>query len=170
MPSLTSAQIKNFVRRAFREVVDPGPDKSAVSRIWTHFESRCCYCDRQLNRAAKEGHIDHLISASKGGTNQVGNRVLSCPQCNEKEKLDRDWREFLNDKCPQSAVLAERVARIEAWRTANTGGNHPAVVGLVNEAARMAGEVNQLIDEKFVALRRLHRDRRNAASQDGVAR
>jgi hypothetical protein len=91
--------------------------------------------------------------------------VLSCSQCNEKEKLDRDWREFLKEKCPESAVFAQRIARIGAWQNANAGGKDPVAVELVNEASRMAGEVNQLIDEKFAVLRRLQKELRSAARE-----
>jgi hypothetical protein len=160
LPALTNAQIKNFVRRAFREVVDPSPDRRAVAKIWAYFESQCCYCNRLLDQAAKEGHIDHLISAANGGPNQIGNRVLSCASCNEKEKLDQDWREFLVQKCPDPAERAARVARIEAWLRANEVVQDSGINELVAAAARMAEEVNQLIDEKYGALRALRTARR----------
>lgn len=99
MPVLSTAQIKNYVRRSFKEMVDPSPDKIEIEKIWDFFESRCAYCNKELKQGNKEAHIDHLISASKGGGNNISNRVLSCANCNEKEKLDQDWEIFLNAKC-----------------------------------------------------------------------
>lgn len=158
MPALTSAQIKNFVRRSFRELVDPSPDKDAVTTIWDFFENRCAYCDRVLQRENKEGHIDHLVSASQAGANHISNRVLSCAQCNEKEKLDRDWRGFLRSKAPSDEDLESREARILRW-VQSAAAAHPLDPALIAEASAAAAEVNDLFDARYKALRQRARDR-----------
>lgn len=116
MPPVTTAFAKNVVRRAFMQIADPAPDARVQRSIWEHFESRCAYCGKAIAKALKQGHIDHLVSASLGGRNHLSNRVLSCATCNEVEKRDAPWEEFLRSKCPDEATLKRRRARIENWR------------------------------------------------------
>lgn len=157
MPALTSAQIKNFVRRSLRELVDPSPNKDAVTTIWAFFENRCAYCNCVLLRENKEGHIDHLVSASQAGANHISNRVLSCAKCNEKEKLDRDWREFLRSKAPADEDFRSREARILRW-VESAAAAHPLDPALIAEAFAAASEVNELFDSRYKALRQRARE------------
>lgn len=115
MPAPTPGYVKNMIRRCFREQVDKSPTKAQTDRIWRYFENSCAYCGAMLDRSKKEGHIDHLVSASQGGANNISNRVLSCANCNEKEKLDEDWMEFLARKVACTSTRKERVNRIEQW-------------------------------------------------------
>jgi hypothetical protein len=115
MPKVTTAYVKNVIRRSFREIIDPAPDKESVSKVWAFFNSMCAYCGTALDRLKKEGHIDHLISASQKGPNHLGNRVLSCATCNEKEKLDLPWESFLEKKLKDSALFKERKRKILEW-------------------------------------------------------
>ncbi len=126
MPAVTPSYVKNMIRRCFSEIVDPSPTKRGVEAIWRHFGGRCAYCNKALRREAKEGHIDHLVCASSGGANAVANRVLSCSTCNEKEKLDKPWEEFLKSKARSDAEFAERRQRILDWQTANPPGEGSA--------------------------------------------
>ncbi len=119
MPAPTPGYIKNMIRRSLREIVDPSPSKGDEERIWQFFNSECAYCGKPLNRAQKEGHIDHLVPSSLGGPNHVSNRVLSCATCNEAEKLDGVWEEFIVRKNPEPAILQGRVAKIHEWQQLN---------------------------------------------------
>src|SRR5437588_10980918 len=112
MPKVTTAYAKNIIRRSFRELVDPSPEGDQIERLWLHFASRCGYCGIELKPKLKEAHIDHLISAARGGANHLSNRVLSCAQCNEIEKRDLDWQAFLRGKCNDTIVFDERRRRI----------------------------------------------------------
>jgi hypothetical protein len=105
----TVAQAKNSMRRAVAEILDPSP--ASVDAVWEHFRHRCAYCGCELDREARQGHIDH---AEKDGGNHLGNLVLACGTCNGDEKRDQSWREFLPNKASGS-VLAEREARIIEW-------------------------------------------------------
>lgn len=144
-----------------RELVDPSPTRDEVTGIWDYFGHACAYCARTLDRVKKEGHIDHLVSAAQGGPNHISNRVLSCATCNEKEKLDRDWREFLRFKAPEVAVFSLREARITKWRQAMAA-VHPVDQTLLSQAANYAGEVNELFERRFKELRTSVRARRDA--------
>lgn len=120
MPGFTTSYTKNIIRRSLRELVDPSPKPKDVTRIWSFFESCCAYCGQRQDKSRKEGHIDHLVSAAKGGANGLSNRILSCATCNEKEKLDSDWRQFLEAKVEDVDVRNERIERIEAWIECNS--------------------------------------------------
>jgi hypothetical protein len=51
-----------------------------------------------------------------GGFNHISNRVPACPRCNEHEKRDMDWQQFLQQKSgSDEAVRARRQAKIEEW-------------------------------------------------------
>ena len=108
MPRVTPALAKNTIRRALRAVIDAEPSRAAIAELWKHFESRCAYCGRVLDKPLREGHIDHLAPTTRGGTNHLSNRVLSCSSCNGDEKRERDWREFLREKNSDAGVFDQR--------------------------------------------------------------
>jgi hypothetical protein len=109
MPSPSIA--KNQMGRAVDAIIDPWPPSKAP--IWAYFEAKCAYCGTSLSKAGREGHIDH---ATPAGGNHLGNLVLACSPCNGDEKLDSDWRDFLNQKLSDPQIRQIRVAKIEAWQ------------------------------------------------------
>lgn len=115
MPATTTGYAKNVIRRAMRELVDRSPSKREITLLWEFFESSCAYCGIHLSRKNKEGHIDHLLAASLGGTNHISNRALSCASCNEKEKLDQPWEQFLQRKISDEKTFLQRRAKILEW-------------------------------------------------------
>lgn len=119
MPAVTPGYVKNVIRRSLREIVDPGPTKEDEERIWEFFNSECAYCGKPLSKLQKQGHIDHLVPSSLGGPNHISNRVLSCATCNEAEKLDRAWQEFMVQKNRDPAILRARIAKIHEWQKLN---------------------------------------------------
>jgi len=65
--------------------------------LFNNSKGECCYCGEQLT--PKSCHVDHKISLSSGGTNNVDNLVISCPRCNlikssKSEKQEIDEHEF----------------------------------------------------------------------------
>ncbi len=118
---LTPAQVKNLMRRGLRFLVDPEPEKQDKQRVRDFFNSQCAYCGVKI--VDGEGDIDHLVSAALGGANALANRILSCKDCNAKEKRDRDWIEFLREKSPTDEVFHQRKTKIEQWVRLN--GDHP---------------------------------------------
>jgi len=120
MPRVTPSMAKNTIKRSLRSIVDRELSATEKSAIWNHFSSQCAYCGKKLSRDGREGHIDHLIPTTSGGTNHISNRVLSCPPCNGDEKREEDWITFLNRKITDSATREERMRRIEAWVEAHS--------------------------------------------------
>lgn len=96
----------------------PGRDTTCFSRV----QSKGSYLAMGVLIDA-EVDIDHLISAALGGANALANLVLSCKPCNAKEKRDRDWIEFLNEKCASPNIFQARESRIRKWIELN--GGHP---------------------------------------------
>ena len=119
MPAPTPGYVKNMIRRSLREIVDPSPTKEDEKRIWEFFDSKCAYCGKPIRKLKKEGHIDHLIPASLGGPNHISNRVLSCATCNEAEKMDQAWQEFVVQKNQDPVILRSRIAKIQEWQKLN---------------------------------------------------
>jgi hypothetical protein len=103
-------QAKNVMLRAMREILDPSP--TDVGPVWDYFESRCAYCDLQLEIAGRSAHIDH---AEASGGNHLGNLVLACGSCNGDHKRETPWRDFVAFKASTGPDASERIARIEAW-------------------------------------------------------
>ena len=137
MPTATTSYTKNVICRSIRELVDPSPKRKEIDQIWTFFRSRCAYCDRELSRKSKEGHIDHLVPSSRGGTNHISNRVLSCAPCSEKEKRDLNWKDFLKEKEPNLGRCRKNKNKISEWQQIN--GNkkqtiHPKVLKVIRKA------------------------------------
>jgi hypothetical protein len=104
------------MRRALFEIIDPSPRRKDVEQVWAHFQSACAYCERALEPGTKQAHLDHLVPSSEGGRNHIGNRVLSCATCNEKEKLEAAWEQFLRGKAENDAEFTQRKQRILAWQ------------------------------------------------------
>jgi hypothetical protein len=97
--------------RAVDAILDPWPASKAA--IWAYFEAKCAYCGKALSKADRAGHIDH---GTPGGGSHLGNLILACSSCNGDEKLDSDWRDFLNQKVSDPQIRQARIARIEAWQ------------------------------------------------------
>lgn len=152
MPKVTTAYAKNIIRRSLRELIDPTPGRDALEALWQHFASSCAYCGMALTRGSKTAHADHLLSASRGGGNGLSNRVLSCARCNEVEKRETDWQDFLRRKCEDEAVFQQRHGRICAWTAQGT--QPKADSQLLKTADRLAAEVVAFYEQRVADLRR----------------
>lgn len=155
MPAPKPPYVKNMIRRSLQEIVDPSPPKKAITRIWEYFGSECAYCGRKLDRTKKEGHIDHLVSSALNGANHISNRVLSCATCNEKEKLDMPWEQFLEVKNPNRVIAKQRRDKIMQWRESNSSTMLDTHV--INTVASLGNEVAEFYDRKVEVARQLRR-------------
>jgi hypothetical protein len=164
MPAVTRAYVKNIIKRGLSELVDPSPAKGNHTSIWQHFNSSCAYCGAVLSRAAKNGRIDHLLAASKEGGNSIGNRVLSCGPCNDKEKLDQPWEPFLRSKSKSDSVFHTRRQRILEWQKLHPIGDEVHHQALRDGASERALEVIKVFEEKVRELQQLvHEARKTSA-------
>ena len=158
MGRCTPSLVKNLIRRSLREIVDPIPTEKGKTAIWAYFNNECAFCGKRLGRTRQEGHIDHLVPSSRGGTNHLSNRVLSCATCNEKEKLDTDWKKFLHTKVSDPNVLMGRMAAIEDWRsthgTESVQLSQELCLAIESAAQRAINVYDECVDEI-----RLYRDR-----------
>lgn len=154
MPAVTTAYVKNIIRRGLRELVDPSPDRDESADVWRFFNSQCAYCGKTLAKGNKEGHIDHLISASKGGPNHISNRVLSCAICNESEKLDADWDDFLKRKANNPDTYETRKQKILEWQKTNPISHHAANPKAIAEVSSMADQIVAIFDKTVQDIRR----------------
>jgi hypothetical protein len=116
MPAPTPGYVKNMIRRSLREIIDPSPSKEGEKKLWEFFQNECAYCGAPLQKSKKEGHIDHLLPSSIDGPNHISNRALSCARCNEAEKLDGEWHEFILRKNDNLDVARARIDRIRKWQ------------------------------------------------------
>ncbi len=147
------------------QLADPSPDPRQQGLIWEYFGSRCAYCDRAISKTLKEGHIDHLVSAALGGRNHMANRVLACATCNETEKRDAPWEDFLAAKATDPATLDMRRARIEEWTRLHASADTPASAALRELAVSAADAVNRLFDEQVATIRAAKPRRRDTAAR-----
>jgi 5-methylcytosine-specific restriction endonuclease McrA len=115
MGKMTPSQARNAIKRALSGVLDPHPNASQVHRIWAFFDSSCAYCGKKLVRGDRDGHIDHLVPLTAGGSNALSNFVLACNICNGDEKRDQHWEAFLHKKAADKASHKARKDRVEKW-------------------------------------------------------
>src|SRR6185369_7708944 len=93
MPAkFTPSFAKNVIRRSVRTVLDKHPSDAEVMRLWHHFNDRCAYCNESIPPGSTQARLDHLVS---GGTNHISNRVPACARCNDEEKREAPWEQFL---------------------------------------------------------------------------
>jgi len=128
------------MRRGLRLLVDPDPGPEERKRVYGFFGYECAFCGIKLENGA--GDLDHLVSASRGGTNYISNRVLSCKRCNADEKRDADWVGFLAKKAPEGVTFNRRKERIEDWILAAGGIRtlNPEIVRLLEDEGSKATE------------------------------
>jgi hypothetical protein len=153
MGKMTPSQARNSIRRALSGVLDPSPNASQVHRIWDFFDSSCAYCGKPLVRGNRDGHIDHLVSLTAGGSNALSNFVLACAICNGDEKRDERWREFLRRKVPDAATFRSRKDRIDKWMA--SCGTAATAAPAVSEA--MNREIERAVEAFDLALERIRR-------------
>ena len=111
---LHPAWVKNISRRVLWAALEKDITRDEREAMLNYFQSSCAYCGTPLT---KRWHADHILSIDSGGFNHISNRVPSCAQCNEQEKQERDWLEFLTFKCgPDNKLLEERRLRIDSWK------------------------------------------------------
>jgi hypothetical protein len=169
MPTVSSGYTKNVIRRAFSQLVDPSPDNAEKELVWKYFEGRCAFCDKSLTKGMKEAHIDHLVSASLGGANHISNRVLACATCNEKEKRDADWQEFLATKVGSTEELSMRSLKITRWQVLHEREVSEDEAKLLNTAAEAAADVIAIFDQKVEAIRKLRGSLKTSQSKPTAA-
>jgi hypothetical protein len=105
---------KNILRRALSEIIDKSPTKAQKTLLYNTFGNHCAYCGIYITDK-KRRHLDHLVSVAHGGANHCSNRVLSCATCNESEKKDMPWLEFLRLKSEDAHIFQHRKTEIEKW-------------------------------------------------------
>jgi HNH endonuclease len=108
---------KNAMHRAIEALYWRPLNEQERERIWQYFHSRCAYCDKEIDRKHRHGHMDHLECSRTGGTNYIRNRVLACKECNGNEKREQCWQEFLRSKCANSTTFRLRKNRIDMWQS-----------------------------------------------------
>ncbi len=155
---------KNMFRRSLRAVVDPHPNDEEVAELWLFFGGECVYRGVQISVGNKDAHLDHLESETTGGTNHISNRVPSCASCNEKEKREMPWLQFLEKKVPAPDLLEARRQKILAWQ-----GRFPRELWRVDDAVgqQLREEIEKAVAAYDVALQRLRsiRGRQPAATK-----
>ncbi|HVF88219.1 MAG TPA: HNH endonuclease signature motif containing protein [Pyrinomonadaceae bacterium] len=115
MGKTTPSQAKNAIRRALLGILDSHPNAFQTHQIWAFFDSSCAYCGRALVRGNRDAHLDHLVSMGTGGSNALGNFVLSCSICNGDEKRDEHWESFLRKKVSDETTYKMRREQIANW-------------------------------------------------------
>ena len=60
--------------------------------IWRRSLGKCYYCAKDLPIA--DMHIDHMLPAKRGGTNDMSNLVAACRSCNigKGDRTPEEWR------------------------------------------------------------------------------
>lgn len=143
---------KNMMRRSLRAVVDPHPTDEEIAEVWHFFNRECVYCGTGILLRSKDMHLDHLESETTGGSNHISNRVPSCANCNEKEKRELPWLEFLERKAASPELYDARHRRIMAWV-----GRFPATACRldIDLRQRVGDEIGRTIAAYDLALERL---------------
>ena len=144
---------KNAMRRAIEAVYYRPLNRKEKDRIWEFFDSRCAYCDKEIDRSLRHGHMDHLDCSAGGGGNYIRNRVLACKECNGNEKREGEWVKFLRSKCADRPLFQKRRLRIVSWQK-QFPRLRPIVLTPEAEAAKAALESAILnFEKRFIRFR-----------------
>lgn len=149
---LHPAWVKNISRRVLWAALEKDISRADRIAMIEFFGHRCAYCDCELTA---RWHADHLLPVDLGGYNHLSNRVPACPRCNEVEKREMAWEEFLNKKADgNDKTFSRRKERIEKWVSSRKL-NEPPVTNQQREVWK--AEVDRLakaIDDAWTRLRK----------------
>ena len=115
MAKHTPSMAKNQMKRCMNAILDPHPSSAEVKTLWQYFDSSCVYCGKKLLVEDRNGHLDHIIAQSEGGTNNIHNFLLACGRCNGDEKRELDWKEFLEQKATSDSERETQYNKVIAW-------------------------------------------------------
>ena len=150
---MTPSQARNAVKKCLKALIDPKPKKQDKNKIWAYFNNKCAYCGDTLTQESRKGHIDHLYSEMKGGSNRLSNLVLTCATCNGDEKRESNWKEFLAEKCGgDSKSYRERSTQIANWVEIN-GGQPILTKKEIHILSSEFVKINQILTESVEKLR-----------------
>lgn len=67
-----------------------GPTDRDLARLIWRFDGACAYC----GVVPEKLHIDHVVPLARGGSNDIGNLLPACPDCNLSKNcmLLTEWR------------------------------------------------------------------------------
>lgn len=151
MPKETPSLVKNTIARCLSEIISPSPTDKEKKEIWNYFENQCAYCGKEVKKG--EGHLDHLITYKEYFINEKYNRVLACPTCNSKEKLDKDWKIFLNEKCSGNQELyKKRKTKIEEWIKNK---KEPISEDIIEKYIEIKTKIYDVFDEGYQTLKNI---------------
>lgn len=151
---MTPSRAKNSIGKALREIFDPSIRKSDERIIRQFFDNKCAYCGRDIPPTGRTGHMDHVVSRKKGGTNHLSNIILSCNSCNGDEKRETDWIEFLDVKVSDPETRCHRRRRIEEW-IKSQGGPVAMPDDLDKETEAAHRTVSEVFDREVARLKKM---------------
>jgi hypothetical protein len=98
-----SEMIREFMEQAgFSGRLQLLPVRREVERLAHRDGWDCAYCGCALDGKPDRPrpHVDHVIPKSRGGSNSITNKVLSCPRCNLSKgaRTPEEWREAMAKK------------------------------------------------------------------------
>ena len=154
----TPSFAKNIIRRSLTAILDPHPTAAQLRELVGHFGTDCAYCGKRIHAYPKDAQLDHIDST---GPNNISNRLYACEDCNEKEKRDADWRQFLRLKAESEQVFRKRERLIQQWLDRHAGVYVTLDENTQTELARHIDNAVTAFDECLAAVRAL-RPPRNA--------
>ncbi len=85
----TDAQLLGIPLKKTFERMDPASWKKIRARVFERDDWECVYCG-----SSEDLVCDHLWPISRGGTNEIGNLVTACSDCNadKRAKTLDEWR------------------------------------------------------------------------------
>lgn len=92
IPGQLAARARRIMRRSRERNVGGRVKASDIKLLQEKQDNKCAYCGKHLDKY----HVDHIKPISKGGTNDINNLALSCPECNLR-KSNKDLDDFLKN-------------------------------------------------------------------------
>lgn len=85
--------------RRVREKGNGGSHTSEeLNTLFKEQDGLCAYCEKLLYSSFEEPfHVDHKIPITRGGSNDISNIALACPDCNISKNMKTD-AEFLAER------------------------------------------------------------------------
>jgi 5-methylcytosine-specific restriction endonuclease McrA len=81
---------RGFNRRSKASKSDSKTMANDIAAIYKSQKGKCWWCGKKVGDTY---HVDHRVPLAQGGTNDPGNLVVSCPECNLSKggKMPHEW-------------------------------------------------------------------------------
>jgi len=109
-------------------------------RVWDKTDGHCAYCGKKLD-ITSAWHVDHIEPRSRGGTDNIGNLIASCPNCNTRKGTRTPFNFEIHLIDELTDTVNKVVGSLEQLREYQTDEDHTEINTWINQLVRIPDKI-----------------------------